>query len=256
MQSTDVKILWGVNFVVLLLVLMAGSCSFLKHHPEYLSAHKDATVLAVKPMQRDRFERMIARAKSKYDEADAADRADAPEEMLAKSNAKYDVLAGPAKSSSARAALGDGSVLSATERHDILPKLPIDHLPYVIFGLVLALPILTISVFKGCRIFVGQFSPIEGALQPADCVGVPRASEGTGTEQNKVICGVRKDAAPMASIAAQGSLPADFWSRHAKSGTTLSRHDVEAGGLPRADGNAAMSERKTSADHAGLGVPV
>lgn len=89
-SKSDIKILWGVNFVVLLLVLMAGSCSYLKHHPdlvqELVVGHSDTSgkVLAV-PMARDCFEKMVAKAKAKYD---VGAQADAAEEMLAGLQAK------------------------------------------------------------------------------------------------------------------------------------------------------------------------
>ena len=38
-SPSKIQILWGLNAVAFVLVVIAGSCSYVKHHPELLDQH-------------------------------------------------------------------------------------------------------------------------------------------------------------------------------------------------------------------------
>lgn len=53
-----------------------------------------------------------------------------------------------------------------TDHGGMLPHISVQYLPYTIVGFMLAVPILTVSVLKGCWFLIDLFVPMQGAPQP------------------------------------------------------------------------------------------
>jgi len=56
-----------------------------------------------------------------------------------------------------------------TDHGGMLPHISVQYLPYTIVGFMLAVPILTVSVLKGCWFLIDLFVPMQGAPQPDVC---------------------------------------------------------------------------------------
>lgn len=133
--ARNTKTLWAVNFGLMGLVLLAGAASYVKHHPNLLSGVDEE--LAVGPTQQ------VGRHSDL-----AGDTKKGNKHMWHASKEMNPPLPPP------------------TDHGGILPNIPIKYLPVVVVGFMLMVPILTISVLKGCWAMIDLFVPMQGAPQP------------------------------------------------------------------------------------------
>merc|ERR1711988_181602 len=153
------RVLWGVNMVVALLVLVTGSCSYIKHHPGLIGEDlaQGAKLHAHSDLSKDASD--IKREHDKgivHSQAHSGRRA-----MNLKSSVKVDQDTAPSKP-----ALSEKHPVSQPRAGGLLPQIPIKYLPFVVVGFMLMVPILTISVLKGCWAMIDMFVPTQGAPKP------------------------------------------------------------------------------------------
>ena len=252
-RLSKLNLLLGLNFVALLLVLMAGSCAYLKHHPELIEDSRTyATVLSgLEPaMEKGVAEDMLAKAAAKYDAAEHDNLAkntkatNVHEEANASKAKEISTLdVGSAKHAdikrardtldSAHKASWEMSVKHASAKHvwhnplndkppqtpaaedhgGLLPNIPVTYLPYVVVGFMLAVPILTVSVLKGCWALIDLFVPVQGAPQPDNYAA--RKHREADVEEGAALGSAPRVVGTLSSApsAGQGALPDDFWSK-------------------------------------------
>merc|ERR1712072_154018 len=156
-SPSKIQILWGLNAVAFVLVVIEGSCSYVKHHPELLDQH-----LAMSS-------KTSAVAHAHGDLAkDAKDLHKQHQKSVAAEKAHSDSRKMNLKTTAATTVPNDESEKAppAEDHGGILPQIPVKYLPFVIVGFMLAVPILTVSVLKGCWAVIDLVAPMQGAPKP------------------------------------------------------------------------------------------
>merc|ERR1711998_288882 len=154
---SKVKILWGLNAVAFVLVVVCGTCSYIKHHPEIMDQHlamsSKTSAVAHHGNLGSTHVKSVHQKTSAHHEAHADAR---------KMNLKGEVTAN-------KMPLDQSAQAHAPPTHQsggILPQIPVKYLPFVIVGFMLAVPVLTVAVLKGCWAIIDMFVPPVGAGNP------------------------------------------------------------------------------------------
>lgn len=157
--ARSAKTLWVVNFGLGGLVLLAGAFSYAKHHPGVLPS-LDAQLSSVDKALTRSVDEELALGSPESQRSELARNTQASKHHDPTSDTKAGKHMWHASQET------NPPLPPPTEDHGILPRIPIKYLPFVIVGFMLMVPILTISVLKGCWAMIDLFVPMQGAPQP------------------------------------------------------------------------------------------